>query len=205
MELIEIPQRMGAVRKNAADIKLAVDAVELCFERDYVSTFVIGTGDSDFTPLVLKLRELNKIVIGLGVSGSTSALLPPACDEFLFYDQLAGVDAPVAKRRRGRAAQDGAATDRGGETARPARDPAVLDRLVVQTLSGMERSATRPAPVVHPEARHPAQGPDLQRGRVRLPGLRRAAPQPRPAGHRPARPEHLHRRPGGAAARPGER
>ena len=67
VELIEMPQRMGAVRKNAADIKMAVDAIELCFERDYITTFVIGTGDSDFTPLVHKLRELNKRVIGIGV------------------------------------------------------------------------------------------------------------------------------------------
>jgi uncharacterized LabA/DUF88 family protein len=142
VELIEIPQKMGAVRKNAADIKLAVDAIELCFERDYISTFVIGTGDSDFTPLVLKLRELNKLVIGLGVSGSTSALLPPACDEFLFYEQLAGVDPPIARRRRTKAT--GAGQERVEETARPARDPAALDRLVVQTLSGMERSAAGP-------------------------------------------------------------
>lgn len=92
VELIEIPQRRGATRKNAADIKMAVDAVELAFERDYVTTFVICTGDSDFTPLVHKLRELNKKVIGVGVRGSTSAMLPPACDEFLFYDNLEGVD-----------------------------------------------------------------------------------------------------------------
>ncbi|MGY0007200.1 NYN domain-containing protein, partial [Micromonospora sp. I033] len=94
VELIEIPQRMGASRKNAADIKMAVDAVEMAFERGYISTFVICTGDSDFTPLVHKLRELNKRVIGVGVENSTSALLPPACDEFLFYDRLEGVDVP---------------------------------------------------------------------------------------------------------------
>ncbi|WP_245712893.1 NYN domain-containing protein [Micromonospora nigra] len=95
VELIEIPQRMGASRKNAADIKMAVDAVELAFERDYISTFVICTGDSDFTPLVHKLRELNKRVIGVGVEKSTSALLPPACDEFLYYDRLEGVEIPA--------------------------------------------------------------------------------------------------------------
>src|SRR5262245_58773355 len=82
VELIEIPQRIGAVRKNAADIKMAVDAIELSFERDYITTFVLGTGDSDFTPLVHKLRELNKRVIGIGIEASTSGLLPPACDEF---------------------------------------------------------------------------------------------------------------------------
>lgn len=92
VELIEIPQRIGATRKNAADIKMAVDALELAFARDYITTFVIGTGDSDFTPLVSKLRELNKRVIGLGIEQSTSALLPPACDEFLFYGKLDGVE-----------------------------------------------------------------------------------------------------------------
>jgi uncharacterized protein (TIGR00288 family) len=102
VELIEIPQRMGAVRKNAADIKMAVDAIELSFERDYITTFVIGTGDSDFTPLVGKLRELNKRVIGLGLQASTSALLPPACDEFLFYERLEGVNVPARGARGGR-------------------------------------------------------------------------------------------------------
>ena len=84
VELIEMPQRMDAVRKNAADIKMAVDTVELAFDRAYLSTFVVCTGDSDFTPLVYKLRELNKRVIGVGVRASTSAMLPPACDEFLY-------------------------------------------------------------------------------------------------------------------------
>jgi uncharacterized LabA/DUF88 family protein len=104
VELIEIPQRMGAGRKNAADIKMTVDALELAFERDYLTTFVIGTGDSDFTPLVHKLRELNRRVIGVGIKSSTSALLPPACDEFLFYESLEGVDLarPARRRRRQR-------------------------------------------------------------------------------------------------------
>jgi uncharacterized LabA/DUF88 family protein len=97
VELITIPQRMGAVRKNAADLKLAVDAIELCFARGYVTTFVLGTGDSDFTPLVQKLRELNRRVIGVGLRASTSALLPPVCDEFLFYESLEGVEARGAE------------------------------------------------------------------------------------------------------------
>ena len=92
VELIEIPQRIGGSRKNAADIKLAVDAVELAYERGFITTFAIATGDSDFTPLMHKLRELDKRVIGIGVQSSTSALLPPACDEFLFYDRLPGVE-----------------------------------------------------------------------------------------------------------------
>ncbi|HEX4249449.1 MAG TPA: NYN domain-containing protein, partial [Pseudonocardia sp.] len=104
VELIEIPQRMGGSRKNAADIKMAVDAVEMAFERNFITTYAIGTGDSDFTPLVHKLRELDKRVIGIGVQSSTSALLPPACDEFLFYDRLPGVEPlfVAARRPRGR-------------------------------------------------------------------------------------------------------
>jgi uncharacterized LabA/DUF88 family protein len=113
VELIEMPQKMGS-RKNAADIKMAVDAVEMAFERSFITTFAIGTGDSDFTPLVHKLRELDKRVIGIGVQSSTSALLPPACDEFLFYDRLPGVEplfiaAPRRGRGRGRAPATAAA------------------------------------------------------------------------------------------------
>jgi len=80
VELIEIPQRIGGSRKNAADIKMAVDAIELAYEREFVTTFAIGTGDSDFTPLMHKLREMDKRVIGIGVQSSTSRLLPgPYC------------------------------------------------------------------------------------------------------------------------------
>src|SRR5680860_516438 len=90
---------MGVVRKNAADIKMAVDALEMAFERSYITTYVICTGDSDFTPLVHKLRELNKRVIGVGIRASTSKLLPPACDEFLFYETLEGVEPGPAKKK----------------------------------------------------------------------------------------------------------
>ncbi len=151
IELIEIPQRMGAVRKNAADIKMAVDAVELSFERDYVTTFVLGTGDSDFTPLVHKLRELNKRVIGVGVEASTSALLPPACDEFLFYERLEGVDpAPRPRTRRGgrRSTAAPAATAEAPEAPEPRAatrpDDTNLGVLVTQTLAGLERSGNTP-------------------------------------------------------------
>lgn len=152
VELIEMPQRMGAPRKNAADIKMAVDALEMAFERDYISTFVICTGDSDFTPLVHKLRELNKRVIGVGVEKSTSALLPPACDEFLYYDRLEGVDVPPsgAGGRRPTAArrtpvsdltEDEQETPEAGE-AEPPRDIDDLAILLVQTVAGMESSTS---------------------------------------------------------------
>src|SRR3954447_9212340 len=154
VELIEIPQRMGLVRKNAADIKMAVDAVELCFERDYITTFVLGTGDSDFTPLVHKLRELNRRVIGVGIEASTSALLPPACDEFLFYERLEGVEparpgtrvaASRGRSRRSTSSSVPAPVEAEAAATEVASTEAVdLDTLVTQTLSGLERSSSGP-------------------------------------------------------------
>ena len=140
VELIDIPQRSDSVRKNAADIKMAVDAMELALARDYVSTFVIASGDSDFTPLVAKLRELNRRVIGVGVQGSTSGMLPPACDEFIFYDRLE--DAP---RRDGRSRSSSSSSNRGGRKKTRQRESLHdLSRLVTQTLSGLQRSSTGP-------------------------------------------------------------
>jgi uncharacterized protein (TIGR00288 family) len=130
IELIEIPQRHGTVRKNAADIKLTVDALELAFSRDFITTFVIASGDSDFTPLVLKLRELDKQVIGVGVEGSTSKMLPGACDEFLFYERLLG---PGTARGAPRHRQK----DEESELAEAARR-------VTQTLAGLQRSSDGP-------------------------------------------------------------
>src|ERR687895_188761 len=86
-ELIEIPHvRMSG--KNSADIRMVVDALDLCYTKEHVDTFVIISGDSDFSPLVSKLRENNKIVIGVGVKKSTSDLLMANCDEFILYDDL---------------------------------------------------------------------------------------------------------------------
>lgn len=86
-ELIEIPHvRMSG--KNSADIRLVVDALDFCHTKQHVDTFVIISGDSDFSPLVSKLRENNKTVIGVGVKNSTSDLLIANCDEFIFYDDL---------------------------------------------------------------------------------------------------------------------
>ena len=193
VELIEIPQRLGGSRKNAADIKMAVDAIELAYERGFITTFAIGTGDSDFTPLVHKLRELDKRVIGIGVQSSTSALLPPACDEFLFYDRLPGVE-PVA---RGRA--------RPARRAEPAQAPVPAPaRRAGAGAAGRHQHRRRPAGRPHPrrpaaphrrpgaglpaQARDPAQGPHVRRGGPRLPQLRRAAAPPRGAAGRRARP-----------------
>src|SRR5690242_15880401 len=86
-ELIEIPH-VKQSGKNSADIHMVVDALDLCYTKPHVDTFVIMSGDSDFSPLVAKLRENNKSVIGVGVKNSTSNLLIESCDEFIYYDDL---------------------------------------------------------------------------------------------------------------------
>ncbi len=140
VELIEIPQRMGTSRKNSADIKMVVDALELAFERDFVTTIVICTGDSDFTPLVQKLRELDRRVIGIGVRNSTSKLLPPACDEFLYYDSLEGVEAVIAasKAPKKKASTGGRSSVESDDE--PMVEAPPLEELVVSTLAGMQGS-----------------------------------------------------------------
>ncbi len=95
-ELIEIPH-VRQSGKNSADIRMVVDALDLCYTKSHVDTFVVISGDSDFSPLVSKLRENNKRVIGVGVKASTSDLLIKNCDEFIFYDDLVRV--AEAKKR----------------------------------------------------------------------------------------------------------
>jgi uncharacterized protein (TIGR00288 family) len=95
-ELIEIPH-LRQSGKNSADIRMVVDALDLCYTKSHVDAFVIISGDSDFSPLVSKLRENNKHVIGIGVRSSTSDLLSANCDEFIFYDDL--VREPKPKRK----------------------------------------------------------------------------------------------------------
>jgi hypothetical protein len=97
-ELIEIPHlRMSG--KNSADIRMVVDALDLCYTKKHVDTFVIISGDSDFSPLVSKLRENDKTVIGVGVKNSTSDLLVTNCDEFIFYDDLVREKKKAAAKR----------------------------------------------------------------------------------------------------------
>src|ERR1700747_129011 len=95
-ELIEIPH-VKQSGKNSADIRMVVDALDLCYTKPHVDTFVVISGDSDFSPLVSKLRENNKTVIGLGVKRSTSDLFISNCDEFIYYDDLVRVE-PAKKR-----------------------------------------------------------------------------------------------------------
>lgn len=87
IELIEIPDR-SSTGKNSADIRLAVDAVEMCLTKEHIDTFAILSGDSDFSPLVAKLKEFGKTVIGIGAKPITSTLLVEVCDEFIFYEDI---------------------------------------------------------------------------------------------------------------------
>jgi uncharacterized LabA/DUF88 family protein len=97
-ELIEIPH-LRQSGKNSADIRMVVDALDLCYTKGHVDTFVIISGDSDFSPLVSKLRENAKTVIGVGVKNSTSDLFISNCDEFLYYDDLVRTEAAKTRKR----------------------------------------------------------------------------------------------------------
>ncbi|MCC6608495.1 MAG: NYN domain-containing protein [Burkholderiales bacterium] len=106
-ELVEVPH-VRQSGKNSADIRMVVDALDLCYTKPHVDTFVIISGDSDFSPLVSKLRENNKEVIGIGVKKSTSDLLISNCDEFIYYDDLVrGEKAPKRARRKEPVAGEG--------------------------------------------------------------------------------------------------
>ena len=124
-ELIEIPH-VRQSGKNSADIRMVVDALDLCYTKAHVETFVIISGDSDFSPLVSKLRENNKVVIGVGVKNSTSDLLIANCDEFIFYDDLVREKKRPAARARGAKGSgwrrsEGGASGETKATAKPRR------------------------------------------------------------------------------------
>lgn len=121
----------GMHDKNRADIAMVVDALDLAFTKDYIDTYVVVSGDSDFTPLVLKMRELNKRVIGVGTRSSTSRLLIQACDEFIFYDTIV-----EGKRRRERAPE--VQSDVPGMTRETAWE------LLVESIEGLQRELPDP-------------------------------------------------------------
>jgi len=132
-ELIEIPH-VSLSGKNSADIRMVVDALDLCYTKSHVDTFVIISGDSDFSPLVSKLRENNKGVIGVGVKNSTSDLLIANCDEFIFYDDL------VRESEKPRRARRKTATKKAGKTGKTnteaAKQQEALD-LVLETVEAL--------------------------------------------------------------------
>jgi uncharacterized LabA/DUF88 family protein len=129
--LVEVPH-VRYSGKNSADIQLVVDALDLCYTRPHISAFAILSGDSDFSPLVRKLRQNNKLVIGVGVKNSTSDLLISDCDEFIYYDDLVRKE---KKRGRGRGGRS-----RGGGGERSSRKTG--ENPPVETSSGTPGAAS---------------------------------------------------------------
>ena len=135
-ELIEIPH-VRQSGKNSADIRMVVDALDLCYTKGHVDTIVIISGDSDFSPLVSKLRENAKTVIGVGVKNSTSDLFISNCDEFLYYDDLVRPEPPKARQRSAAHATTAKAGE--GDKGESKKGPPVTDafELVVKTLEAI--------------------------------------------------------------------
>jgi uncharacterized LabA/DUF88 family protein len=133
-ELIEIPHR-GQSGKNSADIRMVVDALDLCYTKQHVDTFVIISGDSDFSPLVSKLRENAKAVIGVGVKNSSSDLLISNCDEFIYYDDLVRED--EAKRRAAKKRRETRPTGAAKEAAPSDDKKQEAFDLVIETLQAL--------------------------------------------------------------------
>jgi len=142
-ELIEIPH-IRQTGKNSADIRMVVDALDLCYTKSHVDTFAIISGDSDFSPLVSKLRENNKVVIGVGVKNSSSDLLVANCDEFIYYDDLVREKKPRKKpsRKAPRPGERPAVAKTSSEKEPEERTQEALD-LIIETLEALaeERGA----------------------------------------------------------------
>jgi uncharacterized protein (TIGR00288 family) len=138
-ELIEIPH-VRQSGKNSADIRMVVDALDLCYTKSHVDTFVIISGDSDFSPLVSKLRENDKTVIGMGVKKSTSDLFISNCDEFIYYDDLVRGETKKTSRRIVTAPSTGKTPEEG-----PTRDKA-LD-LLLKTLEALRAERGEEYPI----------------------------------------------------------
>jgi uncharacterized protein (TIGR00288 family) len=179
-ELIEIPH-VRQSGKNSADIRMVVDALDLCYTKGHVDTFVIISGDSDFSPLVSKLRENNKTVIGVGVKGSTSDLLTANCDEFIFYDDLV---------REPRRRQSRTSTAAGNGAGRAQAAPPVAARVEASKSELASKSEAPARPAVAARVEPPAadaeagvaaasaagDGPKKRPSRRRKPGADAPAP-----------------------------
>jgi uncharacterized protein (TIGR00288 family) len=137
-ELIEIPH-LRLSGKNSADIRMVVDALDLCYTREHVDTFVILSGDSDFSPLVSKLRENAKKVVGVGVKNSSSDLFINNCDDFIYYDDLVR-EAPRTTRRRregGTASEPASSASTSTKASRESLSDEKAFELVVETLEAL--------------------------------------------------------------------
>ncbi len=146
-ELIEIPH-VRQSGKNSADIRMVVDALDLCYTKGHVDAFVVISGDSDFSPLVAKLRENNKLVIGVGVKKSTSDLLTTACDEFIYYDDLVREEARKTRkpRKTSKAAGKEGASGKAAEPDNDDRRQEAMD-LVVETAEALQAERGEGEPI----------------------------------------------------------
>ena len=146
-ELIEIPH-VRQSGKNSADIRMVVDALDLCYTKGHVDAFVVISGDSDFSPLVAKLRENNKLVIGVGVKKSTSDLLTAACDEFIYYDDLVR-EAAQKKRKPRKPARSGAKEGASAKKSEPEGDDKKQEAmdLIVETAEALRTERGEDEPV----------------------------------------------------------
>ena len=144
-ELIEIPH-VRQSGKNSADIRMVVDALDLCYTKSHVDTFVILSGDSDFSPLVSKLRENAKTVIGVGVKNSTSDLFINNCDEFIYYDDLVRKQASKARRAATAVKAPAASENEPRETKGKEPDLSQAFELIAETLEALieERGGSEP-------------------------------------------------------------
>lgn len=178
-ELIEIPHTRQA-GKNSADIRMVVDALDLCYTKGHVDTFVVVSGDSDFSPLVSKLRENAKTVIGVGVRNSTSDLFLNNCDEFIYYDDLVRVTpslrfgrrapAPVSSSSRAenprppRGSSGGGGSSSNVATSAPAPEKTATLALPATTGGGNPPSESAAEPAATPAAgENDSEGPSLEK------------------------------------------
>ena len=137
VELIDIPTKRIS-GKNSADIRMVVDALDLCYQRDHITAFALISGDSDFSPLVTKLTEYNKYIIGIGVKNSTSELLVSACDEFIFYEDLVREKTRLRQQQQRPAAVQAAAAAAKIDTGEGGKQTELFE-LVMDAFAALQR------------------------------------------------------------------
>ena len=177
IELVEIPKR-SQTGKNSADIRMCVDAMDLAYSKDHIDTFVIVSGDSDFSPLVSKLKELGKHVIGLGLADATSDLLRDNCDEFIYYEDL---DRAPAGAAGGQPGDPGDQAEGVRPAARLAAGPAAGEQGGDLLVDGQGHDEAEEAVVQRgvprlPDVQRPAGGRASGTGCSTWSGTRRAGP-----------------------------
>jgi uncharacterized LabA/DUF88 family protein len=143
VELVDVPPSTRA-GKNSADMRLVIDALELCYAREHINTFVIASGDSDFCPLAYKLRENDKLVIGIGVKQATSPLFVKACDEFIYLRGPDRIESAAASRSNALPRPSGSSSGSGSGEPAPAKKPRAVPAIARQVVSSLLSRATGP-------------------------------------------------------------